>query len=141
LDRSKFGTPLTDAVIGAAIEVHRELGPGLLESVYEECLCYELQERGIAFRRQLELPIVYKGRRLDFGYRLDMLIENQLLIEVKAVEQLVAIHEAQVLTYLRLSGFQLALLMNFNTSLLKQGLRRFVLSENSASPRLRGESY
>ncbi|MBV9250612.1 MAG: GxxExxY protein [Acetobacteraceae bacterium] len=132
---------MTDAVIGAAIEVHRELGPGLLESVYEECLCYELQERGIAFRRQLELPIVYKGRRLDFGYRLDMLIENQLLIEVKAVEQLVAIHEAQVLTYLRLSGFQLALLMNFNTSLLKQGLRRFVLSENSASPRLRGESY
>ena len=103
-------------------------------------MCEELRDRGIAYRRQIELPIVYKCRRVDFAYRLDIVAEDQLVIEVKAVDQLIPVHEAQVLTYLRLSGYRVALLMDFNTPLLRQGLRRFVLSRNSASPRLRGKS-
>jgi GxxExxY protein len=119
--------PLTRAVIGAAIEVHEALGPGLLESAYEACLAHELRARGIPFRTQVELPIVYRGHDVGVGYRLDFLIEDRLIVELKAVEKLLPIHEAQVLTYLRLSGKRLALLLNFNTPYLKGGIKRLVL--------------
>ena len=109
------------------IEVHRHLGPGLLESSYEECLCFELGKSGIAYARQVAPPVVYKTIRLDCSYRMDVVIEQQLVIEVKAVERIMPIHEAQMLTYLRLSGRKVGLLMNFNSVLLKDGLRRFVL--------------
>jgi GxxExxY protein len=118
---------LTEKVIGLAIEVHRQLGPGLLESAYEECLCLELREAGLAFRRQVPLPITYKSVRLDCGYRLDVVIEDQLILELKAVEGLLPIHEAQVLTYMRLSGIRTGLLLNFNTAVLKNGIRRLML--------------
>ena len=118
---------LTEKVIGLAIEVHRQLGPGLLESAYEECLCLELQEAGLAIRRQVPLPITYKSIRLDCGYRLDLLIEDQLILELKAIEGLLPIHEAQVLTYMRLSGVRTGLLLNFNTAVLKNGIRRLML--------------
>jgi len=118
---------LTEKIIGFAIEVHRRLGPGLLESAYEECLCYELKENGIPFRRQVPLPVVYKGARLDCGYRLDILIEDHAILELKTVERLMPIHEAQMLTYLKLSGIRIGLLMNFNTAVLKDGLRRILL--------------
>jgi GxxExxY protein len=119
--------PLTERVIGLAINVHRALGPGLLESAYEECLCFELREAGILFDRQLPLPIVYKGIRLDCGYRLDVVLERDLIVEIKSVERLLPIHEAQMLTYLRLSGIKTGLLVNFNSVLLKDGIHRFVL--------------
>ena len=118
---------LTEKVIGLAIEVHRQLGPGLLESAYEECLCLELQEAGLAFRRQVPLPITYKSIRLDCGYRLDLLIEDQLILELKSVEGLLPIHEAQVLTYMKLSGVRTGLLLNFNSAVLKNGIRRLML--------------
>jgi GxxExxY protein len=118
---------LTEKVIGFAIEVHRQLGPGLLESAYEECLCYELKENGIPFRRQVSLPVVYKGVRLDCGYRLDVLIQDQLILELKTVERLMPIHEAQMLTYLKLSGVRTGLLLNFHSTVLKDGLRRIML--------------
>ena len=118
---------LTEKVIGLAIEVHRQLGPGLLESAYEECLCLELQEAGLAFRRQVPLSITYKSIRLDCGYRLDLLIEDQLILELKSVEGLLPIHEAQVLTYMRLSGVRTGLLLNFNSAVLKNGIRRLML--------------
>ncbi|MBV8458934.1 MAG: GxxExxY protein [Acetobacteraceae bacterium] len=119
--------PLTKRIIGLAIAVHRELGPGLLESAYEECLCFELKQAGIAYGRQVPLAIVYKGIRLDCGYRLDLVVRQELIVEIKSVEQLLPIHEAQLLTYLRLSGRNIGLLMNFNTVVLKDGIRRFVL--------------
>jgi GxxExxY protein len=119
--------PLTERIIGLAIDVHRALGPGLLESAYEECLCFEMKQVGIAYARQVSLPIVYKGMRLDCGYRLDILVQRKLIIEVKSVERLLPIHEAQLLTYLRLSRYKIGLLMNFNTSVLKDGIRRFIL--------------
>jgi GxxExxY protein len=118
---------LTEKVIGLAIEVHRQLGPGLLESAYEECLCLELQEAGLAFRRQVPLPITYKSIRLDCGYRLDLLIEDQPILELKAIEGLLPIHEAQVLTYMKLSGVRTGLLLNFNSVILKNGIRRLML--------------
>jgi GxxExxY protein len=118
---------LTDQVIGFAIEVHRHLGPGLLESTYEECLCYELDENGIRFKRQVPLPVVYKSVRLDCGYRIDIVVENRLILELKAAERLLPIHEAQVLTYMRLSGVRTGLLLNFNTPVLKDGIRRLML--------------
>ena len=124
---------LTERVIGAAIEVHRQLGPGLLESAYGECLCYELSTCGIAYDREVPLPLTYKGNRLECGYRMDIVVEGQIILEIKAVEEILPIHEAQVLTYLRLSGHQLALLLNFNTVLLKHGIRRFVLSHLSSA--------
>ena len=114
-------------MIKSAIEVHRHLGPGLLESTYEECLCFELAQSGIAYRRQVPLAVVYKEVRLDCGYRVDIAVEQELIVEVKSVERLMPIHDAQVLTYLRLSGYKVGLLMNFNTLMLKDGLRRFVL--------------
>jgi GxxExxY protein len=121
------GSELSERVIGLAIDVHRQLGPGLLESVYEECLCFELQHAGMAYGRQVPLSLVYKKVRLECGYRMDIVVEHQLIVEIKAVERLLPIHEAQMLTYLRLGGHQVALLMNFNTVALKDGLRRFVL--------------
>ena len=120
---------LTHRVIGAAITVHRQLGPGLLESAYEECLAYELEWNGIAHERQVPLPLEYRGHQLACGYQMDLVVEGQLIIERKSVSELLPIHEAQVLTYLRLSGYPLALLPNFNTVLLKRGLRRFALTD------------
>lgn len=119
---------LTRKVIGAAIEVHRALGPGLLESAYQECLCRELALRGITFHRERALPLEYKGIRLDCGYRLDLLIENELVVEVKSIEALAPIHEAQLLTYLKLGGWKIGLLINFNVEVLKNGIRRRVLN-------------
>jgi GxxExxY protein len=121
---------LTEAVIGACIEVHRNTGPGLLESAYEQCLCRELSLRGIPFVLQWPLPVKYKGTLLDCGYRVDLLVDGRLLIELKAVEKLLPIHEAQVLTYLRLGGWQIGLLINFNVQLLKDGIKRLVLDLN-----------
>ena len=115
---------LTGEVIGAAIEVHKTLGPGLLESTYEECLCRELELRKIPYERQKELPIEYKGLKLDCGYRLDILAANRLILELKACESLQPIHEAQLLTYLKLTGIKLGLLINFNVPMQKQGIRR-----------------
>jgi len=115
---------LTGEVIGAAIEVHKILGPGLLESAYEECLWRELELRKIPYERQKELPIEYKGLRLDCGYRLDILVANRLILELKACESLEPIHKAQLLTYLKLTGIKLGLLINFNVPVLKQGIKR-----------------
>jgi GxxExxY protein len=114
----------TQAVIGALIEVHRALGPGLLESAYEACLCAELSVRGIPCQRQRPLPIEYKGVRVDCGYRLDLVVGDGILVELKAVEQLLPIHEAQVVTYLRLARLPVGLLVNFNAIMLRNGLRR-----------------
>ena len=118
---------LTERVIGAAIEVHRALGPGLLESAYEECLCHEFHLQGISFERQRPLPVEYKGVRLDCGYRIDLLVDGKLVVELKSIEQLLPIHEAQVLTYMKLARVPTGLLINFNVPLLKQGIKRFVL--------------
>jgi GxxExxY protein len=118
---------LTEAIIGAAIEVHRSLGPGLLESAYEERLCRELATRRIPFERQRALPVVYKGLQLDCGYRLDIVVADLVVVEIKAVDRLLPIHEAQLLTYLRLGGWKVGLLINFNVVVLKQGIRRRVL--------------
>jgi GxxExxY protein len=118
---------LTQNVIGAAIEVHRALGPGLLESTYEICLCRELNIRGISFERQKPIAIEYKGVKLDCGYRADLIIEGKVLVEIKAVEALSAINEAQLLSYLRLGHLEVGLIINFNVQLLKQGIRRRVL--------------
>ena len=118
---------LTEQIIGSAIEVHRCLGPGLLESAYEECLCHELHTRGIRFERQKPLPLDYKGIRLDCGYRLDIIIEAKVVVEIKAVDRIMPIHEAQMLTYLRLSGVKIGLIINFNVPVLKEGIKRIVL--------------
>ncbi|MFI4974632.1 MAG: GxxExxY protein [Caulobacterales bacterium] len=114
-------------VVDAGLKVHRALGPGLLESAYEHCLAYELQQRGLAVRRQVPLPIVYDGAKLDAGYRLDMVVEDSIVLEIKAIEALTRLHEAQLITYLRLSQFRLGFLMNFNVELFRRGLRRLVL--------------
>jgi GxxExxY protein len=118
---------LSEIIIGAAIAVHRELGPGLLESAYEACLEYELLQFGLRVERQKELPVVYKGVHLDCGYRLDLLVESMIILELKAVSQLERIHEAQLMSYLKLSGRCLGLLINFDVEVLKQGIRRRVL--------------
>ena len=117
----------TEAVIGAAIEVHRHLGPGLLESAYEECLCQELKLRNIPFKRQVPLPINYKGVQLDCCYRIDLLVNDELVVELKAMDQLLPIHAAQVITYMRLGGWKVGLLLNFGLPTLKQGIKRLVL--------------
>ncbi len=119
--------PLTDRIIGCAIEVHRSLGPGLLESAYEECLCYELAQSGVAFRRQVPLPVLYKEVKLDCGYRMDVVAEDRVVVELKTVERLAPVHDAQIITYLRLSGYPVGLLMNFNVPVLRNGIKRFVL--------------
>jgi GxxExxY protein len=114
-------------VVDAAFKVHVALGPGLLESAYERCLAFELERRGRAVQRQLELPIHYDGFTLDAGYRLDLLVDDVIIVEVKSVDALIPIHQAQLLTYLKLSGRRLGFLMNFNARLLKEGLRRIAL--------------
>jgi GxxExxY protein len=119
--------PLTENLLGLAIEVHRQLGPGLLESAYEECLCYELKQNGIPFRRQVALPVVYKAVRLDCGYRMDIVVDGQVIVELKTVERLLPVHEAQMLTYMKLSGIRTGLLLNFNSAVLKDGIRRLML--------------
>ena len=127
MDEFRARNELSDRVIGHAIEVHRHLGPGLLESAYEECLCYELTKAGLAYERQLPLPVTYKEIRLDVAYRIDLVVDRRLIVEVKTVERLLPIHEAQLITYLRLSGIQIGLLLNFHTPALKDGLRRLML--------------
>lgn len=117
---------LTKEIIAAAIEVHRALGPGLLESTYEACLMSELAERGLRVEHQVPVPVTYKGERLECGYRIDLLIERQVIVELKAVDAIHPIHEAQVLSYLKLSGCHVGLLINFNVTLLKDGIRRLV---------------
>jgi GxxExxY protein len=130
---SAHDDPLSYRIIGAAIEVHRLLGPGLLESAYEECLCLELSDLAIPFQRQVVLPIVYKSTTLTRAYKADLLIDKTLIVELKTVEKILPVHEAQLLTYLRLSGFERALMFNFNSIPLKAGIRR--LSNSNASPR------
>jgi GxxExxY protein len=129
---------ITDKIIGAAIEIHRVLDPGLLESAYEECLCYELSHRGLQFKRQVPLPVTYKGIKLACGYKMDLLVDDLIIVELKTVETLLSVHSAQLLSYLRLSGKPVGLLINFHTPVLKSGLKRIVnhFSENSASRRL-----
>ena len=117
---------ITEAIIGAAIEVHRHLGPGLLESAYEECLCEELLLRKIPFKRQILLPVIYKKKKLDIGYRIDLLVNDEVVIELKTVEAILPIHEAQTLTYMRLGGWQVGLILNFNVTVLKNGIKRLV---------------
>jgi GxxExxY protein len=131
---------ITERIIGACIEIHRQLGPGLLESAYEECLCHELTLAGLKFERQKPLPVSYKGVKLDCGYRLDLVVEGQVIVELKTVDEIQPIHEAQLLTYLKLSGVSVGLLINFNVPVLKHGVKRIVnnFQESSASPRLRG---
>jgi len=123
---NKDKDPLTDKVIGSAIEVHKSLGPGLLESAYEECLCYELGQNKIAFKRQAPLPVFYKSVKLNCGYRMDIVVDERLIVELKTVEKILPVHEAQLLTYLKLSGLSTALLLNFNTAVLRDGIRRIV---------------
>jgi len=115
---------LTSKIIGAAIEVHTILGPGLLESAYEKCLCYELGQRGLRFDRQRSLPIMYKEHQLDCGYRLDVVVQNTVILELKSCDQIEPIHKAQLLTYLRLSGLKLGLLLNFNVPVMRDGITR-----------------
>jgi GxxExxY protein len=117
---------ITEAIIGAAIEVHRSLGPGLLESAYEECLCYELSQIPLPFRRQVSVPIHYKGVQLDCGYRIDLLVEESVVIEIKSVDELAPVHSAQLLTYLKLLNKSVGPLMNFNVPVLRRGLKRIV---------------
>ncbi|XXX57341.1 GxxExxY protein [Sorangium sp. So ce124] len=117
---------LSERVIGACIEVHRHLGPGLLESAYEQCLCHELSLMGLSFARQRPLPVTYKGATLDCGYRLDVVVEGKLILELKPVDHLLPVHEAQVLTYLKLMDLDVGLLVNFNTPVLRRGIRRLV---------------
>jgi len=117
---------LTSNVIGAAIEVHRALGPGLLESIYEECLCHEFSLRGLRYKRQQPLPIVYKNKTLDCGFRLDLVVEDQLILELKSCEKIEQIHRAQLMTYLKLSGLKLGLLLNFNVPAMREGIVRIV---------------
>jgi len=123
---------ITGGIIGAAIHVHRELGPGLLESAYEACLAYELVRRGFDIEVQKAVPLIYQGVQLDCGYRLDMVVNNCVIVELKAVERLDPVHTATVLTYLKLTNLQLALLINFNVALLKNGIHRIVLNYKDA---------
>jgi GxxExxY protein len=118
---------LTGTVIGKAIEVHKNLGPGLLESAYQECLYYELLNEGLSVVKEKPLPIIYKEVKLDHGYRIDLLVENKLVVEIKTLECFTDVHTAQVLTYMKLGNFELGLLINFNVKLLKDGIKRFRL--------------
>ena len=135
---------VTEKIIGGCIDIHRAIGPGLLESAYEECLCFELSAKGLTFERQKPVPVVYKSVRLDCGYRLDLVVEDCVVVELKAVEILLPVHDAQVLTYLKLTGLPIGLLINFNVPVLKQGVKRIVnnflepSSSSSAPPRLCG---
>lgn len=125
-EKNFFDSDLTETIIGCAIEVHRALGPGLLESVYEECLCYELQLKGLNIERQKILPIAYKEVKLEAGYRLDLVVEGKVIVELKCIEKLMPVHEAQIMTYLRLTRIKTGLLINFFTPVLKDGIKRIV---------------
>lgn len=118
---------LSNKVIGCAIEVHRNLGPGLLESTYEQCLATELADAGIPFQLQAELPVTYKGKKIDCGYRIDVFVDNALILELKSVNGFLPIHEAQLLTYMKLANARTGLLINFNVKLLRNGIKRMVL--------------
>ena len=118
---------LSNKVLGCALEVHRQLGPGLLESAYEQCLAYELNRANFPFKVQVELPVEYKQIKLDCGYRMDLLVDDRLIVELKSVDQLLKIHEAQILTYMKLAKLKVGLLINFNVEVLRQGIKRFVL--------------
>jgi GxxExxY protein len=131
-EKGKNVNELTELLIGCAIEVHRTLGPGLLESAYEVCLCCELSLRGIPFERQVAIPVEYKGVKLDCGYRADLIVASLILVEIKAVDQLALIHEAQLLSYLKLTGLKVGLLINFNERVLTHGIRRKVLGPPEA---------
>ena len=122
-----YESNLSHLIIGSAIEVHRHLGPGLLESAYKECLSYELVKAGLFVVKEKPIPLVYKEIKLDYGYRIDLLVENKIVIEVKSVDFLQDVHAAQVLTYLRLGNYKLGMLLNFNTTILTQGIKRFIL--------------
>jgi GxxExxY protein len=127
LERQVTFDELSSKVIGCAIEVHRDLGPGLLESTYEQCLAYELGRARIPFQLQVALPVQYKETKLDCGYRIDLLVDGKLLVELKSVEQLLQLHAAQILTYMKLAKVKFGLLINFNVPLLKKGIRRLLL--------------
>jgi len=118
---------ITQNIIGCAIEVHKSLGPGLLESAYEECLAFELGKKGLLYRRQQPTPVVYKNIKLDCGYRIDLLVENSVVVELKVVDEFCPVHEAQRLTYMKFSNMRFGLLINFNVTALKNGIRRFIL--------------
>lgn len=124
---------LTHRIIGACIEVHRALGPGLLESTYETCLCRELSLVGLPYRRQVELPVEYKGARLDAGYVLDLVVDDMVVVELKSVEGLSPVHDAQIITYLKLTGFKAGLLINFNVPTLIRGVKRFANTKSQTS--------
>ena len=124
--RQLYQQELTGQILGAAIEVHKQLGPGLLESTYQACLCHELELRGISFECQKPLPLEYKGIKLECGYRTDLLVAGLVIVEIKSGEALAPIHEAQLLTYLKLTGIKVGFLINFNVVVLKQGIRRLV---------------
>jgi GxxExxY protein len=126
---------LTELTIGAAIEVHRHTGPGLMESIYEECLCHELALLGLAFQRQVPVPVVYKGIKLDCGHKMDILVESAIVLELKTVERLLPVHSAQLLTYLKMGGKEVGLLMNFNEAVLTKGLKRIVNRFQGPDPR------
>jgi len=119
--------PITNLIIGHAIEVHRVLGPGLLEKTYQECLAYELRKANLEVKKEVPLPVIYKSVNLDCGYRIDLLVNDFVIIEVKSVEKLIPVHSAQLLTYMKLSHVKIGLLINFNQIILKDGLKRFVL--------------
>ncbi|NLN95047.1 MAG: GxxExxY protein [Bacteroidales bacterium] len=118
---------ITEKIIGCAIEVHKQLGPGLLESAYEECLFYELKNAGLEVKKQLALPLIYKEIKLDAGYRIDLLIENKVIVEIKSVDVLAEIHKAQLMTYMKLANIKVGLLMNFNVTKLKEGIIRWII--------------
>lgn len=118
---------ITQEIIGAAIEVHKDVGPGLLESAYESCLCHELDLRGIPYKRQLDMPVVYKGLEIEKAYRIDILVQESVVVELKVIDALLPVHEAQLLTYMRFSHKNLGLLINFRTKLLKEGVKRLVI--------------
>lgn len=126
MENTESGPDPTNRIIGLGIRVHRKLGPGLLESVYEECLCWELAHDNMAFKRQVPLPVICEDVRLTCGYYADIIVEQTVIVELKSVERILPVHEAQTLTYLRLSGCKVGLLMNFNSGMLKDGIRRFI---------------
>lgn len=117
---------ITDTIIGCSIEIHRHLGPGLLESAYRECLYYELRNEGLEVKREIPMPIIYKEIKLDHGYRMDLLVENKVVVELKTVDFIMDVHKAQLLTYLKLGNYKLGLLINFNETLLKDGIKRII---------------
>lgn len=127
IDNNYRYSELTSRIIGCAIEVHKLLGPGLLESAYEECLSYELEKAGLKVEKQKALPVVYKEIKLDYGYRMDIVVDNAIVLEIKSVDVLNPVHEAQILTYLKFSEKKIGLLINFNVTLLKNGLKKYIL--------------